>query len=441
MDITVIGLGYVGLVNAVYLASLGNLVTCYDIDKNKISFLHQGVCTIEEPGLQELLTQYQKNLSFTTYHKDAIRHANMIFVCVDTPQGENGSVDLNNFKSVIKTISEDSICDATIVIKSTVPVGTNKIVQDYLNNHSNRKYHVISFPEFLSQGKALENIKKPYRLIIGAKSKDDNTAVNDLLSCFRYTKQVPLIATTAENAELIKYASNSFLALKVSYINSIAQLCEKVGADIDKVSQGMALDPRIGPSMLQAGIGYGGSCFPKDTSGLCWIANDNSVPLELVRSTILVNESQVNFFLNKVYKRFKSISSINISILGVAFKGGTEDVRSSQAIPVVKSLLEKGANLKIYDPLAMDNFEKYFSRYSRIKYVLSKEDALKGADAVLILADCNEFKTLTALDFISLMRKPVIFDGRNLYSLKSMEGTEYYSIGRRDVKDKAKSRK
>lgn len=442
MDITIIGLGYVGLANAIYLASLGNQITGYDIDKNKISLLHQGVCTIEEPGLQELLTDNIKNLRFTTYHKDAIRLADVIFICVDTPQGKEGSVDLTNFNSVLETICEDSTKDATIVIRSTVPVGTNKIVQEYMKQHSKNEFDIISFPEFLSQGKALENMQNPYRLIFGINELESKNVVMNIINAFNVNpKKTPTMITTPENAELIKYASNCFLAMKVSYINNIAQLCEKVGADVEKVARGMALDPRIGDSMLKAGIGYGGSCFPKDTNGLFWIANDNSVPMELVRSTMLINESQVEFYLNKIYKRFKSVSSINVSILGLAFKGDTEDIRGSQAIPVIKSLLERGANLKVYDPLAMDNFHEMFSRYSRIKYVDYAQDALKGADVVLILNDCDEFKKLTALDFISLMRKPVIFDGRNLYSLKSMEGTEYYSIGRRDVKDKTKSRK
>lgn len=439
MDITIIGLGYVGLVNAVYLASLGHNVIGYDIDKNKVSLLKQGVSTLEEPHLQELLTASKDNLRLTANHKDAIRQATTVFICVDTPQGKDGSVDLTNFNNVLDTIASDAIVDQTIVIRSTVPVGINKISKARLESKSSQKFDVISFPEFLSQGKAVDNLIHPYRLILGVNDARGAEIAKSIAQAY-LLKKTPVMITTPENAELIKYASNCFLAMKISYINNIAQLCEKVGADVEKVAKGMSLDPRIGDSFLKAGIGYGGSCFPKDTNGLYWIANDNSVPMELMRSTIQVNESQVELFLDKIYKRFRTLANLNIAILGVAFKGETEDVRNSQALPIVKALLDKNVNITIYDPLAMDNFHNVFSRHSHIKYVDYPKDAIKDKDAVLILNDSQEFKDLKSGDFIALMRKPIIFDGRNLYKLEDMKGTEYHSIGRPSLTDKVKTR-
>ena len=440
MEITIVGLGYVGLVNATYLASLGNTIFAYDIDKNKISLLRQGVATLEEPNLQELLTESLPNLRFSNNHKDAFRHATHIFICVDTPQGKDGEVDLRNFYAVLDNIAEDSIQDQTIIIRSTVPVGTNKIAKQYLESKCSHHFDIVSFPEFLSQGKALENMIHPDRLVLGVNDQKGVAKAKEIAQLY-LIKKAPVMITSSENAELIKYASNCYLAMKISYINNIAQLCEKVGADVEKVAKGTSLDPRIGESFLKAGIGYGGSCFPKDTNGLYWIANDNSVPMELVRSTIHINESQIKFFLDKIYRRFKSLSNLNVAVLGVAFKGGTEDVRNSQAIPIVKALLEKNANVSIYDPLAMDNFHKIFSRHQHIKYVDYAVDALKNADLAVILNDSQEFIDLKPTDFIGNMRKPVIFDGRNLYKVESMDGCEYHSIGRPSLVKKTRSRK
>lgn len=435
MEITIVGLGYVGLVNATFLASLGHNIVAYDIDKNKVSLLRDGVSPIEEPSLQELLTSCNKNMRFTANYKDAFRHATNIFICVDTPQEKDGSVKLSNFYKCLDEIKSAITQDANIIIRSTVPIGQNRLTKEYLEKDSKYKFEVISFPEFLSQGKAVEDMLHPYRLIFGVTSPNGINMAKEISKIF-LLKKTPVMITSSENAELIKYASNSFLAMKISYINNIARLCEKVGADVDKVAKGMSYDPRIGDSFLKAGIGYGGSCFPKDTNALCWIANDNVVPMELMQATIDINKTQVDFFLNKIYKRFKSISNLDIAVLGVAFKGDTEDVRSSQAIPIVKALLDKNANIRIYDPLAMDNFHDMFSRHSHIKYFDYPSDALKNADMVLILTDSKEFLDLKASDFVSLMKKPIIFDGRNLYKIDSMVGCEYHSIGRPTMKIK-----
>ena len=440
MNITIIGLGYVGLVNAIYLASLGNKVIAYDIDKNKITLLRQGVSTLEEPHLQELLTESASNIRFTSNHKDALSKAEYLFICVDTPQDKLGGVNLANFNSVLDVVASDAMNDQTIVIRSTVPIGTNKITKEYLENKSKYKFDVISFPEFLSQGKAVDDMINPSRLILGV---GDSSAINKAKEIARLysVKKVPVMITSSENAELIKYASNCYLAMKISYINSISQLCEKVGADVDKVAKGMALDPRIGDSFLKAGIGYGGSCFPKDTNGLYWIAKENSVSVDLLKSVIEANDNQIKFFINKIFKHFKNMNGLTCAVLGVAFKGGTEDVRNSPAIPVVRALLDKNVTMKVYDPLAMDNFQKVFSRTSKIQCVDYPKDALKDADFAVILNDSSEFLELKAIDFILNMRKPLIFDGRNLYKLDEMEGTEYYSIGRKALTTKVKTRR
>lgn len=433
MEITVIGLGYVGLVNAVYLASLGHKIIGYDIDKNKISLLKQGVATLEEPNLQEMLTESYQNIRFTSNHKDAIRQAKIIFICVDTPENKDGSLNLKNYYDVLNTIVSDSVCEQTIVIRSTVPIGTNKLTKKYLEERCKHKFMVISFPEFLSQGKAVENLVHPYRLVLGVNGVHALNMAKQLGQAFLIKKATVMI-TSPENAELIKYASNCFLAMKISFINDIAKFCELVNADVDKVAKGMALDPRIGDSFLGAGIGYGGSCFPKDTNGLYWLSNNYLQPMELIKSTIKINESMVDFFLNKIYSRFRSVSNLRCAVLGVSFKGGSEDVRNSQAIPIVKALLDRNARITIYDPLAMDNFHALFSRHQHIKYVDYPIDALKNSDFAIILNDSKEFKALKANDFINTMRKPVIFDGRNLFKVEDMHGTEYYSIGRSPLK-------
>lgn len=431
MNITIIGLGYVGLVNTLFLASKGHNIFALDINKNKVATLKAGKTTINEPHFQELLTEYSSNIRFTTNHKDALRNANMIFICVDTPQGSDGSVNTTNFYNCLATIKESITNDVSIIIRSTVPVGTNKLTCDYFID-SPYKVDIISFPEFLSQGKAFEDLTNPMRLVFGVNDQKGVQIAKSLTALFDI-KKIPVMITTPINAELIKYASNSFLAMKISYINNLAQLCDAVGGDIDKVSTGMGLDPRIGSSFLNAGIGYGGSCFPKDTNGLYWIANNNSIKMDLMLSTIEVNNLQIQYFLNKIYRRFRSLNNLNIAILGVSFKGGTEDVRNSQAIPIVKALLEKNANLFIYDPLAVDNFIPLFSRHIHIDYPASIEDTLKNADFVVILNDSNEFKQLTAQFYIDHMKNPIIFDGRNLYRLEDMKNVEYHSIGRPSI--------
>ena len=433
MNITVIGQGYVGLVNSVILASFFHTVIGLDSDKNKVINLKQGIATIKEPNLQSLMNDAKDRLRFTTNAKDSIRPNKIIYVAVDTPEGKDGKPDMTNFNACLEDIAKNAIQDTYVVIRSTVPVGTNARAKKYLEENNEHKFEVISNPEFLSQSNAVDEMLNPSRIVIGVNSKSGEDLMLQIYSNFQKRK-IPILVTTPESAELIKYASNNFLAMKISYINEIARLCELIGADIEEVALGIGLDPRIGRNYLKAGIGYGGSCFPKDTKALSWLANDREAPLELVKATIKVNNEQPNVLIHKINSHFKSLSNLTIAVLGVAFKAGTEDIRNSPATTIVKYLLEKNVRIKVYDALALENFQKEMQRHSRIDFSTSIIDTLKEADAVLILTDAKELKELDKSCFIDNMKKPVIFDGRNLYKLPNMVGTTYYSIGRKTIK-------
>ncbi|NCA97016.1 MAG: UDP-glucose/GDP-mannose dehydrogenase family protein [Bacteroidia bacterium] len=433
MNITVIGQGYVGLVNSVILASFFHTVIGLDSDKNKVANLKQGLATIKEPNLQSLMNDAKDRLRFTTNAKDAIRPNKIIYVAVDTPEGRDGKPDLTNFNACLDDIAKNAIQDTYVVIRSTVPVGTNARAKKYLEENSEHKFEVISNPEFLSQGNAIDEMLNPSRVVLGVTSKAGEDLMLQIYTNYQKRK-IPILITTPESAELIKYASNNFLAMKISYINEIARLCEIVGADIEEVAVGIGLDPRIGRNYLKAGIGYGGSCFPKDTKALSWLAADREAPLELVKATIKVNNEQPNVLIHKINSQFKSLSNLTIAVLGVAFKAGTEDIRNSPATAIVKYLLDKNARVKVYDALAIDNFQKEMQRHSRIDYSMSIIETLKDADAALILTDAKELKELDKNCFIDNMKKPIIFDGRNLYKPANMSGTTYYSIGRKTVR-------
>ncbi|MDD3207563.1 MAG: UDP-glucose/GDP-mannose dehydrogenase family protein [Bacilli bacterium] len=433
MNITVIGQGYVGLVNSVILASFFHNVIGLDSDKNKVALLKQGEATIKEPNLQSLMNDAKDRLRFTTNAKDAIRPNKIIYIAVDTPEGKDGKPDMTNFNACLDDIAKNAIQDTYVIIRSTVPVGTNTRAKKYLEENSDHKFEVISNPEFLSQGTAVDDMLNPSRIVLGVASKAGEDLMLQMYSNFQKRK-IPILVTTPESAELIKYASNNFLAMKISYINEIARLCEIVGADIEEVSVGIGLDPRIGRNYLKAGIGYGGSCFPKDTKALSWLASDREAPLELVKATIKVNNDQPNVLIHKINSHFKTVSNLTIAVLGVAFKAGTEDIRNSPATAIVKHLLEKNARIKVYDSLAIENFQKEMQRHSRIDFSTSILDTLQEADAAVILTDAKELRELDKSCFIDNMKKPVIFDGRNLYKLSNMVGTVYYSIGRKTVK-------
>lgn len=429
MDIVVIGLGYVGLIDAVILAGY-HQVAGYDNNRDKIQSLQKGEPVLNEPGLSTLMAKNAGHLFFSFNPSDCIPGKAVALIAVDTPESQNGSADLTHFYDSLDNIAKYGDRDMTVIIRSTVPVGTNRLAQQYLNNHGHCHFTVISHPEFLSQGQAVSGIQKPYRLVFGIPEGASKNVINKLYAFYR-GKKIPFIYTRPESAELIKYASNNFLALKISYINEIARLAEKIGADVTEVAAAMGLDPRIGPSFLNAGLGYGGSCFPKDTKALNWLADKKHAPSETLKATIKVNQEQPLLFAEKIATHFGgTLSGKKIAILGLAFKGETTDVRNSQAYPLIERLLELKAEVVAYDRSAIGQFRKKAPQNSRLAYSDELFAAMKGADAVVIANDARELRNLKAADFVAAMEKPVVFDGRNIYKLKDMISIEYNSIGR-----------
>lgn len=433
MNLAVVGAGYVGLVTAVTLAEIGHSVVCIDIDEQKISQLRQGQVPIFEPGLAELL---QKNmqagrLGFTTSMEEGIERADVMYIAVGTPEQEDGSADLRAVKAVAKEIAGLAVRDMLVVMKSTVPVGTNDAVQKLLNDDklAGVTLEVASNPEFLREGSALEDAFGGDRIIIGAQSERAARLLTEIHADF----QLPIWTTDIRSAEMIKYASNAFLATKISFINEIATICERVNVDIEQVAVGMGLDTRIGPSFLKAGIGYGGSCFPKDTKALMKIAGNVAYDFELLKSVIHVNNKQQEKLVHIVCKRFGNLKGEKIAVLGVTFKPNTDDVRESPAIPIVNQLVEIGAHVMLYDPVATSHAQNIWGE--AVHYTRRLEEALVNARAALIVTEWDSIKYMD-LSLFELMQEPVIVDGRNCFSLSEMEERqfEYYSIGRKAVK-------
>lgn len=431
MDITFAGLGYVGLVNAIYLASLGNNIVAFDTDKSKISLLREGVVPIEETNLQELLSSCKNEVRFTSNYKDAFRNASNIFISIDIFD-QYGEINLNPLYKILDEIKSIVRSDTNIITLSSLPIGENKNIKQYLEKDSSYKFEVISFPQFLRIGNAVNDIISPNRLIFGVSSSLGVDLTKKIAKAY-LIKKTPIMITSIENAELIEHACNGFIALKTAYINSLTNLCDKVGGDIEKVVKGMSLDPSIGETYLTPNIGFSGPLLVTKTNSLYLTSLEKDSPIELLKTALASNEDRTKYFLNKIYKRFKYLSNLNIGVLGVTSISDSEEVRCSQAIPILKALLSKNAHLKIYDPLGCENLQKLFSRHCHIKYVDYLNDALKNADFVLVLSNHKEFKDLKAIDFISLMKKPIVFDGYNLFKVDSMKGCEYYSIGRKDL--------
>ena len=430
MNFTFIGLGYVGLVNSVLLASFYHDVIGYDIDKEKISLLKSGVSTIDEPNLQTLLTEARKCLRFTSNASDAIRPANIIVICVDVPVDKNtGKLDMSHYYQALQDIAENASQDCHIIIKSTVPVGTNKLTKDYLESHSKYKFSVLSMPEFLSEGTAVYDTINPYRLVFGVNDEEAIRFAQSIAPVF-LTKKVPVLITSPKNAELIKLSSDAFIATKISFANNLAEICDEIGGDIDKVTAGMALDPRIGNSYLKPGIGFGGNIL-SNINVKNWVIDNDALEFELLDKVSERNTTQVQYFLDLIGKKFKSVHKAKIGVLGASYKGNSEDVRNSPAISIIRNLLDRGADIKFYDPYSVDNVRRVLSRHTHVTYVDYAKDAMEKVDFLLILSDHSEFKALTKEDFINNMKKPIVFDGRNLYRTRDMEGVEYYSIGRK----------
>ena len=433
MKIVVSGIGYVGLVTGACLSEIGHNVTCVDIDEYKIQMIKGGISPIYEPELDILLKKNHNNgrLDFTVDYKNAYKDAELIFIGVGTPEKEDGSANLDHVFNVCKQIAENAEKDCLIVIKSTVPVGTNDRVEEFLNKYRINEVNleVASNPEFLAQGTAVADTLNANRIVIGVESKRAERILRKVYE--KYNQ--PIVVTNRRSAEMIKYASNDFLALKISFINEIANFCEIVGADVEDVAKGMSYDPRIGDKFLKAGIGYGGSCFPKDTKALHWLANNNGYELKTIKATIEVNQNQKYKLFLAAKKRFGSLKGIKTAVLGLTFKPGTDDLREAPSIPNVIKLLEEGAEITAYDPIGEENFKKRFP--TEISYAKTPEETLKNADVAFIFTEWNEIRSMSLNSYINLMKTPIIYDGINCYSLNEVKQykVEYHSVGRSTV--------
>lgn len=434
MKISMAGTGYVGLVTAVCLAHLGHNVTCVDIDEKKIERMKQGISPIHELGLEELLKKnYEKGrLHFTTDYKSAYRDSDVIFIGVGTPEREDGSANLEYLFQAAQQIAESIEKDCLIVVKSTVPIGTNDEIEEFIRENlvHDVQIEVASNPEFLAQGTAVNDTLNANRIVIGVQSEKAEKILREIYERFNQ----PIVIANRRSAEMIKYASNDFLALKISFINEIANLCEIVGANVDDVSLGMSYDPRIGKQFLKAGIGYGGSCFPKDTKALHWLAEDNGYELKTVKATIEVNENQKFRLMKKARRRFKRFKGMKVAVLGLTFKPGTDDLREAPSIQNVRLLLGEGAQVFAYDPIGMDNFKKIYSD-DKVTYVSSAEEAIKDANAAIIFTEWDEIKQIPLRRYKELMKSAIIFDGRNCHDLQEARkaGVEYHSVGRESI--------
>ncbi|CAM4322984.1 UDP-glucose/GDP-mannose dehydrogenase family protein [Paenibacillus alkaliterrae] len=431
MRVSVAGTGYVGLVTAVTLAEKGHFVTCVDIDEEKIELMRRGICPIYEPGLEELMIRNKEKISYTTDYMAAYKRAEVIIVGVGTPEKKDGSANLKYIYEVARQIAHTVERDCLVVIKSTVPVGTNdKIAQMIKENIKNHVVvDVVSNPEFLSQGTAVKDTLYAKRIVIGVETERAGNVMREMYDRF----DIPYVMTDRKSAEMIKYASNDFLALKISYINEIANLCEIVGADIEDVAKGMGMDPRIGDRFLNAGIGYGGSCFPKDTKALHWLASFNDYELKTIKAAIEVNENQKIKLVKKARKYFDHFNGLNVAVLGLTFKPETDDLRDAPSIENIPLLLDDGANVRVWDPAGMENFKKRLP--SDIIYCESIEEAITNADVCFIFTEWSEIKKFDIHKYSELMKYPLVIDGRNCYELSSAKeaGIVYDSIGRKRV--------
>jgi len=436
MKIAVIGTGYVGLVTGTCFAETGNSVTCVDIDKAKIEKLKSGKLTIYEPGLEKLFTRNQKEgrLHFTTSLEEGIAAAQVIFLALPTPPGEDGSADLKYILGVADDLGKILKSYVVIIDKSTVPVGTAEKVHAAIAKNTTIGFDVVSNPEFLREGVAVDDFMKPDRVIIGTTSEKAKKIVNDLYVPF-VRQGNPIIYMDERSAELTKYAANSFLATKITFMNEIAQLCELLGADVDMVRKGIGSDDRIGKRFLFPGIGYGGSCFPKDVQALAKSSADANYDFRILDAVMEVNEKQKMHLIPKLKAYFKNdIRGKKIAVWGLAFKPNTDDIREAPALSIIRELLAAGAVVTAYDPEAMDNVRSLLA--DKIFFAERQYDALVDADALIIATEWSEFRTPDFTHMAALLKNKVIFDGRNLFDLVKMEelGYHYESVGRRPIK-------
>ena len=431
MKITVIGTGYVGLVAGACLADMGNDVICIDNNKDKLIQLKNGIIPIYEPGLDELVKYNvsENRLIFSDDLDSAVKQSEVCFIAVGTPQDEDGSADLKYVFEVAKSIAKSMNGYKVIVDKSTVPVGTAEKVANLIKSITEQPFDVVSNPEFLKQGNAVEDFLHPDRVIIGSNSDRATKIMQEIYSPFFRTGN-RVIVMDVKSAEMTKYAANSFLATKISFMNEIANLCEKVGADAEMVRVGITTDSRIGNKFLFPGLGYGGSCFPKDVKALVNTGKEFSCEMNIIKAADETNKKQRKFFIDKIVAKYgKNLSDKVFAVWGLAFKPRTNDMREAPAITIINALLEMGAKVKAYDPKAIESAKYYFA--DKIEYSQNAYNALDGADCLLLLTEWNEFRRPDFEKVKNLLKEPVIFDGRNQYLSSRLEdkGFEYYRIG------------
>lgn len=442
MKVAVAGTGYVGLVAGACFAEKGNDVTCVDMDKEKIRLMKSGVSPIYEAGLEELMQRNQAlgRLHFTTDYAKAYSGADIIFIGVGTPEQADGSANLSYIATAARQIAENIKKDCLVVVKSTVPVGTNDKVEQFILDFLVSDVHVevASNPEFLAQGTAVRDTLCAARVIIGTKSKWAENRLKKIYENF----EIPIVSVSRRSAEMIKYASNDFLALKISYINDLANLCELVGADIEDVAKGMSYDRRIGSEFLEAGVGYGGSCFPKDTKALKYLAEKNGYQLRTVEAAVAVNTEQKTKLFFKASDRLITFCGLKAAVLGLTFKPGTDDLREAPSLDNIPLLLEAGADIYAYDPVGEEHFRRFYPggkcKKGSLTYTTTPQEALEDAHICFIFTQWSEITKLQPADYKKLMRIPLVYDGRNIYCPEKMqnEGVEYYSIGRNGAADR-----
>src|SRR5712664_618687 len=434
MNICVVGTGYVGLVTGAVFADLGNDVVCVDNDGAKIADLDAGRMPIYEPGLEEMVARNVADgrLAFTTDLAPAVKRSVIVFITVGAAPKHNSQTDLGAVEDVARGIGQAMERYTVVVNKSTVPVGTGEFVREVIERHQTQpvSFDVVSNPEFLREGSAIEDTLRPDHIVIGAPTQQVAMALLELYAPL----ERPMIITDVPSAEMIKYASNAFLATKISFINAVANICELAGADVAQVMKGMGLDARIGPAFLQAGLGYGGSCFPKDTDSLVHTAATLGYKFDLLRAVVDINAGRSTHFLSVIEGALAPMHTRRVAILGVAFKPNTDDMREAKSIEVITRLVELGATVSVYDPVAIPNARKVLP--TLVEYADSPYVAAAGADGVALITEWNEFKFLNLERLRSVMRRPVVFDGRNLWEAERMRrlGFEYYSIGRKPVR-------
>ncbi|BCD67940.1 UDP-glucose/GDP-mannose dehydrogenase family protein [Nitratiruptor sp. YY09-18] len=455
MKLSVIGTGYVGLVTGACMAQMGNNVICVDIDEKKIEKLKKGIIPIYEPGLEEIVKENFKigTLHFTTDIKEALQKSDIVFIAVGTPQGEDGSADLQYVLAVAKDIGRYMTHPVIVVDKSTVPVGTADKVRQTIQNELKRRlengeitdgeyqdlmqFDVVSNPEFLKEGDAVNDFLKPDRVVIGADNEKSMQVLKELYAPFTRNHE-RFIAMDIRSAELTKYAANAMLATKISFMNEMAKIAEAVGADINKVRVGIGSDSRIGYSFIYPGVGYGGSCFPKDVKALEKIALDAGVEPKIIKAVEAVNKEQREYFLSKVIKRFgENLHGRTFAIWGLSFKPETDDMREAPSITIIQELIKRGANIQAYDPKAMEEAKNFWLKdIENIEYCDNKYDALNGADALILVTEWKEFRSPDFVEMQKRLKNPIIFDGRNQYSKEKLKeyGFEYHQVGVREEK-------